>query len=158
MRSGFHSGEMMPRSKAEKTVIHRIELGSWERSRLEAGGDAWVFNRISTPVVAALSDVSFLFFVGGLLASYKLIDKETWEAMTRGGEMTIDAILAALGAAWDAGAKVREEAESAAAFWDYITPGGDTGPIESTGPEFIEWLFGLRRSDLREAVRGGRGG
>ena len=147
----------MPRSKAEKTVIHRIELGSWERSRLEAVGDAWVFNRISTPVVAALSDVSFRFFVGGLLASYKLIDKETWEAMTRGGEMTIDAILAALGAAWDAGAEVRKEAESFSRFKDYVKWGGETGPIESTLPGFIEWLFGFSRSDLREGVRGGRG-
>jgi hypothetical protein len=72
----------MPRAKADNVVIHRIEFGGKERELLEGATAAWQFNRISTPIVAALSDVSFLVFVGGLLAAYKIIDEEYWKSIS----------------------------------------------------------------------------
>tara|TARA_Y100000361_G_scaffold152611_1_gene172468 strand:+ start:231 stop:572 length:342 start_codon:yes stop_codon:yes gene_type:complete len=45
---------------------------------------AYQFGRIATPVVNALSDVSFLLFAGGVLAAYKYIDADTWNNLTSG--------------------------------------------------------------------------
>ena len=58
---------MMPRSKPKETIVQRVELGSWERQRLDGIVDAWIFNRVSTPVVAGMSDVSFMIVLGGIL-------------------------------------------------------------------------------------------
>ena len=58
---------MMPRSKPKETIVHRVELGSWERQRLDGIVDAWIFNRVSPPVVAGMSDVSFMIVLGGIL-------------------------------------------------------------------------------------------
>ena len=74
----------MPRAKADNVVIHRIELGGKERDMAESALVAYQFNKIMNPVVNALSDVSFLLFVGGVLAAYKFIDKETWDQLTAG--------------------------------------------------------------------------
>jgi len=74
----------MPRAKATDVVIHRIELGGKERAMAEGVIAAYQFNRIANPIVAALSDVSFLVFVGGILAAYKFIDEDTWKALTGG--------------------------------------------------------------------------
>lgn len=72
----------MPRTKADRTVIHRIEFGGKERELLEGATAAWQFNRVASPIIAALSDVSFLVFVGGVLAAYKLIDEDDWKAVS----------------------------------------------------------------------------
>ena len=69
----------MPRAKADNVVIHRIEFGGKERELLEGATAAWQFNRVASPIIAALSDVSFLVFVGGVLAAYKFIDEDDWK-------------------------------------------------------------------------------
>jgi len=74
----------LPRAKATDVVIHRIELGGKERDMAEGVIAAYQFNRIANPIVAALSDVSFLVFAGGVLAAYKFIDKEEWDALSGG--------------------------------------------------------------------------
>lgn len=74
----------MPRAKATDVVIHRIELGGKEREMAEGVVAAFQFNRIANPIVAALSDVSFLVFAGGVLAAYKFIDEDTWKALSGG--------------------------------------------------------------------------
>ena len=76
----------MPRAKATDVVIHRIELGGKERELAEGLVAAFQFNRIANPIVAALSDVSFIIVVGGILAAYKYIDQETWESLSAGLE------------------------------------------------------------------------
>jgi len=63
-------------------VIHRIELGGREREMADTVIAAFAFNRVANPIVAALSDVSFLVFVGGILAAYKFIDEDEWKALT----------------------------------------------------------------------------
>jgi len=72
----------VPRAKADNVVIHRIELGGKERELAEGALAAFQFNRVAGPVVAALSDVSFLIFAGGVLAAYKFIDEEEWAALS----------------------------------------------------------------------------
>ena len=72
----------MPRAKADNVVIHRIEFGGKERELLEGATAAWQFNRVASPIIAALSDVSFLVFVGGVLAAYKFIDEDDWKAVS----------------------------------------------------------------------------
>ena len=60
----------MPRTKADRTVIHRIEFGGKERDLLEGALGAYQFNRVSTPVVAGMSDVSFMLTLGALLTFF----------------------------------------------------------------------------------------
>ena len=60
----------MPRSKADRTVIHRIELGGLERDLAQGALAAYQFNRISTPVVAGMSDVSFMITLGAILTIF----------------------------------------------------------------------------------------
>jgi hypothetical protein len=60
----------MPRAKADKVVIHRIELGGKERELAEGALAAFQFNRIATPVVAGMSDVSFMITFGALLTFF----------------------------------------------------------------------------------------
>ena len=74
----------MPRLPVDgkKVVEHRITFGTKERDMIEGALAAYQFNRIGTPIVAALSDVSFLVFVGGVLAAYKFIDEDDWKAIS----------------------------------------------------------------------------
>ena len=58
----------MPRAKATDVVIHRIELGGFERGLAESALGAFQFNRVATPVVAGMSDVSFMVTLGAILA------------------------------------------------------------------------------------------
>ena len=57
----------MPRAKADRVVIHRIELGGLERQFVEGALSAYQFNQVSTPVVAGMSDISFMITLGSLL-------------------------------------------------------------------------------------------
>ena len=47
--------------------MHRFEMQQKERELLESAITAYNFNKISTPIVAGMSDVSFMVVVGGLL-------------------------------------------------------------------------------------------
>jgi len=46
----------MPRSKPKETIVHRIELGTYERTRLDEIAGAYQINRIATPAVDLLRD------------------------------------------------------------------------------------------------------
>lgn len=58
----------MPRRKPERVITHRIELGDFERSRIDTVLSGITFGQISTPMVSLLKDVS------GLAALYVLIN------------------------------------------------------------------------------------
>ena len=62
----------MPRLPVDgkKVVEHRITFGTKERDMMESALAAFQFNRIASPVVAGMSDVSFMLVLGGLLAIY----------------------------------------------------------------------------------------
>ena len=61
---------MMPRAKSDRIVTHRIELGVKEREIADSMLAAFAFNRVSTPIVAGMSDVSFMIVLGSLLTAY----------------------------------------------------------------------------------------
>jgi len=90
----------------KKVVEHRITFGTKERDLAEGALAAYQFNRIITPIVSALSDVSFLLFAGGVLAAYKFIDEETWNQLTGGIAQTA-------GSAEEAAASIIEAGQSA---------------------------------------------
>lgn len=58
----------MPRRKPERVITHRIELGDFERSRLESLMSGMTFAQVSTPLVSLLKDVS------GLAALYVILN------------------------------------------------------------------------------------
>jgi len=62
----------MPKPKPDEVVRHEIVLGRAERELLSQVSGAYTFNRISTPIVAGLSDASFVIVATGL--SIALID------------------------------------------------------------------------------------
>jgi len=57
----------MPSRRPDKVITHRIELGRYERERLDNMMMAYNFNKISSPMVAGMSDVSFMLTLGALL-------------------------------------------------------------------------------------------
>jgi hypothetical protein len=60
----------VPRAKADNVVIHRIEFGGKERELLEGALVAFQFNRVASPVVSGMSDVSFMLTLGALLTFF----------------------------------------------------------------------------------------
>jgi len=60
----------LPRAKSDSYVTHRIELGVKEREMVEAALMGYNFNRVATPVVAGMSDVSFMLVVGSILTIF----------------------------------------------------------------------------------------
>ena len=60
----------MPRAKSDRIVTHRIELGVKEREIADSMLAAFAFNRVSTPIVAGMSDVSFMIVLGSLFTLY----------------------------------------------------------------------------------------
>jgi len=58
----------VPRSKPTRVITHRIELGDFERSRIDTLMASASFSQISTPIVSLLKDVS------GLAALYVILN------------------------------------------------------------------------------------
>ena len=81
----------MPRAKSDRIVTHRIELGVKEREIADSMLAAFAFNRVSTPIVAGMSDVSFMIVLGSLLTLYfPDIVLPTGEAKMEEGVAAID--------------------------------------------------------------------
>lgn len=57
----------MPRRKPEKVVVHRLELGDFERSRIDSFLAAKTFEAGSKPVVDILKDVSAMASIGAII-------------------------------------------------------------------------------------------
>ncbi len=62
----------MPRLPVDgkRVIEHRITFGTKERDMLDSAFAAYQFNRVATPVVAGMSDVSFMVALAGLLGLY----------------------------------------------------------------------------------------
>ena len=60
----------MPKPKPDQVIRHEIVLGRSERELISDGLLAYQVNRISTPLVALLSDVSAMCLIFGGLATY----------------------------------------------------------------------------------------
>ena len=60
----------MPKPKPDQVVRHEIVLGRSERELISDGLMAYQINRISTPLVALLSDASAMGLIFGGIATY----------------------------------------------------------------------------------------
>ena len=62
----------MPRLPVDgkRVIEHRITFGTKERDMIESALTAYQFKNVATPVVAGMSDVSFMIVLGGILALY----------------------------------------------------------------------------------------
>jgi len=64
----------VPKVKPDNVVRHEIVLGRTEREMLEGAIAAYQVNRISTPLVALLSDASALLAIATILEATGIID------------------------------------------------------------------------------------
>lgn len=55
---------LMPRRKPDEVVVHRLELGAWERDRVETLVTTSAFNQVIGPVVGIISNP---LAMGGIL-------------------------------------------------------------------------------------------
>jgi len=62
----------MPRLPVDGTKVReiRVTMGTKERELLESAITAFQFNRVATPIVAGVSDVSFMVVVGSILTAF----------------------------------------------------------------------------------------
>ena len=65
---------MCPRRKPDEIIEHRISLGPYERERLDLLVAGNVFNKLSTPIVNLLSDVSGLAALVGILEAVGVLN------------------------------------------------------------------------------------
>ena len=63
-------GDLMPKPKPDQVIRHEIVLGRSERELVEGALVAYQVNRIATPTVALLSDVSAMSIVLTALGTY----------------------------------------------------------------------------------------
>ena len=73
----------MPRKPTEKVVEHRITLGTYERQMFSDAVTSYNFKNVSTPIVAALSDVSFVLLIGASIGLF--LDRvlpDDWRSVT----------------------------------------------------------------------------
>tara|TARA_R100000700_G_C3154087_1_gene131838 strand:+ start:856 stop:1227 length:372 start_codon:yes stop_codon:yes gene_type:complete len=54
----------------KKVIEHRITFGTKEREMIDSAITGYEFNRIATPIVAGLSDVSFMLTVTAILGYF----------------------------------------------------------------------------------------
>mgnify|MGYP003661606864 FL=1 len=60
----------MPKRKPDQVIRHEIVFGRSERDLIEGALMAYQFNRVATPTVALLSDVSAMALILGPIAGY----------------------------------------------------------------------------------------
>ena len=60
----------MPRKPTTEVIEHRITLGGYERRIISDAVAGYNFKNVATPVVAGLSDISFVIFVGGIIGLF----------------------------------------------------------------------------------------
>ena len=73
----------MPRKPTEKVIEHRITLGTYERQIFSDAVTSYNFKNVSTPIVSALSDVSFVLLIGAAIGLF--LDRvlpDDWRSVT----------------------------------------------------------------------------
>ena len=60
----------MPKPKPDQVIRHEIILGRVERDLVETATMAYTVNRVATPLVALLSDISAMTIILSLVATY----------------------------------------------------------------------------------------
>ena len=112
----------MPRAKADNVVIHRIELGGKERELAEGALAAFQFNRIANPIVAGMSDVSFVVTAAALLSVFFPELKAYLPKNPVDPGETIDAVSDWFDNRRTEAQQYRESAADTAAWWASLNP------------------------------------
>jgi len=111
----------MPKVKPDNVVRHEIVLGRAEREILDTAVTAIAANRVLTPLVALLSDVSALSAIFILLEATGLIDlipNEIREGIESGVFETIEKAEEA----WEDAQRIKEEIENTARIAAGLSP------------------------------------
>lgn len=100
-------------------ITHRIELGAWERDRLEGLIAAQTFNKVADPTVRLMSDISGMTVLAGLFIAFGI------PIILPTGEYTMEALTKAIGEGAKTFRKQKNEEYIAkrAAEGDPIEPG-----------------------------------
>ena len=103
----------MPKVKPDNVVRHELVLGRSERELLDTAVTAIAANRVLTPLVALLSDVSALTAIFILLEATGLIDLIPNE-IRQGIESGVFDSIEKAEEAWDSTQRLKEEIENTA--------------------------------------------
>lgn len=60
----------MPRAKPDEVIVHRIELGAWERDHLSAVFATQAAKNLAEPAIALISDISAMSLILGGVAAW----------------------------------------------------------------------------------------
>lgn len=80
----------MPKPKPDQVIRHEIVLGRSERELIESGLVAYQMNKISTPLVALISDVSAMSFIFSIIGGYLGIKYVAAPGLSEVGEIYQD--------------------------------------------------------------------
>jgi hypothetical protein len=145
----------MPRLPVDgkKVIEHRITFGTKERDMIESALTAFQFNRVATPVVAGMSDVSFMLVAGSLLTIF--FPDIVLPAGKAGAGEVADAITAGIKTGY---ARAEEERE----MTGEATLDDSTGIRDALGRAWFNltnpnWSFGGDAPGVREAWAEGPG-
>ena len=103
----------MPKVKPDNVVRHELVLGRSEREFLDTAVTAIAANRVLTPLVALLSDVSALTAIFILLEATGLIDLIP-DGIRQGIESGVFDSIEKAEEAWDSTQRLKEEIENTA--------------------------------------------
>ena len=103
----------MPKVKPDNVVRHELVLGRSERELLDTAVTAIAANRVLTPLVALLSDVSALTAIFILLEATGLIDLIP-DGIRQGIESGVFDSIEKAEEAWDSTQRLKEEIENTA--------------------------------------------
>lgn len=99
----------MPKPKPDQIIRHEYVLGKVERQMLEQTSTAYSINRVLNPIVAALSDVSF---VATILSLYGVYLGFKWDLGSRGLDLAKNTVSELIGDFQDTYEEVKGEAYS----------------------------------------------
>ena len=111
----------MPKVKPDNVVRHELVLGRAERELLDTAVTAIAANRVLTPLVALLSDVSALSAIFILLEATGLIDLIPNE-IRQGIESGVFETIEMAEEAWDSAQRIKEEIENTARIAAGLAP------------------------------------
>lgn len=111
----------MPKPKPDNVIRHEIVLGRSEREMLDTAITAVAANRVLTPLVALLSDVSALSAIFILLEATGMIDLIPNE-IRQGIESGVYETIEQAEEAWETGQRIKEDAENAARIAAGLSP------------------------------------
>ncbi len=116
----------MPKPKPDQVIRHEFVLGSVERKLLDDATTAYQVNRISTPLVALLSDVSAMVTLLSILATYLGFKYELPQTI--------------YGDVADVAGDFKEQYDKYKLTEEYLSRAYEA---ETEGPlwEFIKWMF-----------------